>query len=270
MNATATPPLIENEHILELLSLMRENNKDTSGLFAMINRVTEMEKHLETAVGQLADMKRDLHDMREIQDHPIKTKLQKAIIALEQRINDMRESLAKIKVAIVEGAKNALDAFKEKGANALNNIMRFFHIKQGLQAWKENADATIRADTKTIANIEAFSQQYHETGKGVRNMGRALRGKEAVTEAKPVGWLAKTLQAPFKAHRATQVKMKKTLTAAIKGLEQMEQEAAQRKAARAPDKPSLLDRLEQNKALAAQHVRPTPVMDRAKNPGVAI
>ena len=269
MSDTSASSLIGNEHILELLSIMRKHNKDTSGLFAMINQVAKMEQHLQTAVGQLAEMKHELHEMREIQDHPIKAKLQKAVAALEQRINSMCASLEKLKTAIVDGAKNAVAAFKETGASALNNVMRFFHIKQGLQDWKENVDATIRADTKTINGIETFSQQFHETGKGVRNMGRALRGKAAVTEAKPVGALAKTLQMPFKAQRATHVKLKKTLTAAIQGLERMEQAAAQRRAARAPEKPSLLDRLEQNKVLAAQQVRTAPVRDRA-NTGVSI
>jgi len=249
---------------------MREQNKDTDALFAMLNYASELEFHMDILAEQLGDMRKDLREMREIQDHPFKVWLQKAVTALEKRFSDMRVCLAKIKSAIVEGAKNAIAAFKEKGASALNNVMQFFQIKQGLQTWKENIDATIRADTKTIAGIEAFSQQFHETGKGVRNMGRTLRGMEAVTEAKPIGLLAKTLQALFKAHRATHFKMKNVLTAAIKGLGQMEQAAVQRRAARAPERPSLLKRLEENKELAAQQVRTAPVMDRAKNQGVAI
>ena len=45
-----------------------------------------------------------------------------------------------------------------------------------------------------------MAAQYHEAGKHLKNAGRVLAGKEAVTEAKPTGKVAKTI-----AHRSGQI-----------------------------------------------------------------
>ena len=272
MSDTTGTPLMENEHVKELFSVMQSNEVDTGNFSAMINYVAAMERHLESAVSELTVMRRELADMREIQNHPVKTALQNAVKVLESKITSMREHLNEVKAAIVEGAKNAVAAFKEKGAAALHGVMSFFHIKQGLQDWKKDVDIAIRADDKAISRIEAFSQQYHEVGKAVRNMGRALRGKEAVTEAKPLGKVAVVIQAPYKAQRSILIKLRKSLTAAIDSLEQGDLKAAERKAARTAEreKPSLLERLDKNKERAAREQADRPVPGRAKSQEVTV
>ena len=86
---------------------------------------------------------------------------------------------------------------KERGISALDHAARFFHIKPGLTAMRNNINEGIQADEKAISSIEAVSAEYHEAGRHVKNIGRALMGKEAVQEAKAPGKLAKTVQAPI-------------------------------------------------------------------------
>jgi len=233
----------------------------------MVNYVATMEKHLESAVSELADMRRELADIREIQNHPIKTRLQNAVNMLETKINEAWERLGDIKADIIDGARKALSAFNEKGAAALNNVMSFFNIKNGLKTIGESLDTAIKTDSKAIASIETFSKHYHEAGKAVKNMGRVLIGKEQVVAAKPTGNLAKTLQAPYRAERAALTGAKKAVSAAVTKLEQLEASQSKLKASlaeTAAEKPSLINRLEKNKVRAANEQHNKPVPSRAK------
>lgn len=259
-------PLTENEQLKKLFAVMRDNKVNSDNLNAMVNYVASMERHLESAVNELVSMRRELADMREIQNHPIKTALQNAVKALESKINDARERLGEIKSGIIEGVKNALKAFNEKGPAALNNVMSFFHIKDGLKSMGELLDAGIKTDNRAIASIDSFSKHYHEAGKAFKNMGHVLIGKEQVVSAKPAGNLAKTLQAPYRAERAALTGAKRAVTAAITKLERLETTQAKVKADRATGKPSLLNRLEKNKIRAAdkQQIRPVPKREKVQ------
>ena len=101
MNDTTGTPLMENEHLKQLFSIMRENGVDSANLHAMVNYVAAMEKHLSSAVSELVNMRRELADMREIQNHPVKTTLQSAVKALEAKVRAMRVNLNEVKAAII-------------------------------------------------------------------------------------------------------------------------------------------------------------------------
>ena len=269
MNDTAGAPLMENIHVKELFSIMRNNNADTTNLAAMINHVAAMQRYLETANEQLAAMRRELVDMREIQKHPFKMSLQNSINTLEGKVNSMREQLDEIKAVIIEGCKNAVAAFKEKSASALNSVMSFFNIKQGLQEFQKQSDAAIHTNEIAISNIEAFSQQYHEAEKAIKNMGRAIRGKKAIQEAKPVGKLAKAMKAPFKAFNTINVKMRNAAVKAASSLEKLNADVTTRKAERAaakPEKSSLLKRLDENKERVKRDEQERSLPTRVRTP----
>ena len=74
-----------------------------------------------------------------------------------------------------------------------------------------------------FAKIESVSAQYHETGRQFKNMFRTMAGKDPVAEAKPVGNVAKTLAAPYKAERRALRGIRKGVDAALSGLSKLEQ-----------------------------------------------
>ena len=115
MNETGTP-LSENQYVKELFSILQDNGRDTSGLSALIGHVGEMENFIKRAEDKIADMKSQLSDMKEVQNHPVKAALQTAIKTLETKVAEVRERLSDLKNNIVEGCKNAVAAFKERGS----------------------------------------------------------------------------------------------------------------------------------------------------------
>jgi hypothetical protein len=92
-----------------------------------------------------------------------------------------------------------------------------------LESMRDDLGKSIRFSEATISNIELVSTEYHEAGRHIKNMVRAMAGKEAIQDAKSVGKLAKALEAPFKAERSCLVSMKKTVEATIGNLARLEE-----------------------------------------------
>ena len=268
-------PLAENEHIKELLGILKDNGKDTAGLNALINHVSEMENFVKQAEVKISDMKSQLDTMKETQDHPIRNALQTAIKGLETKVAEIKVQLSELKNNMIDGCKNAVTAFKEKGAAALDKVASFFNIKSGLQSMNKNIDASIKMDDKAITKIEAFSKEYHTAGRHIKNMGRVLTGKPPIDAVKESGKLAKVINAPYKAHRAVQVKLKGAVEKMIGKLETLSKNAEVKRSEREPaekeKKPSLIERLKEKKELIKQKELETPKLERApKSRGLEI
>ena len=75
--------LFGNEYVSQLFNILRENGKSTAGLGALIDHIGEMEQFIKNAEIKIADMKMQLDEIKEIQNHPIKTSLKAAIKSLE-------------------------------------------------------------------------------------------------------------------------------------------------------------------------------------------
>ena len=233
--------LADNPHVMELFSILKENDKDTAGLNALLAYCLQIDKFAENAEKQLADMKSQLDEMKEMQKHPIKTALQNTVESLEKQLTGIKAMLANIKERIVEGCKNAIQAVKDTGVTALDKMAGFFHVKQGFEAINKSCtDGMARCD-KSVANIERFSAEYHATGLHLKNMGRMIIGKEPIETPKEMGKLAKSMCAPYKAEKKCLNSICNTANKAIAKLEDLGKNAAEirqeRQSAKGRDNP---------------------------------
>jgi hypothetical protein len=249
---------MENEHVQDLLNVMQENRIDAKNLVAMLGYVAAVERQLDKAVGELFAMRQELATMREERNHPIRTALARAIVMLENRIDQTRAALETLKSNIVSGCKNALEAFKRGGRDALNNVARFFRLKPALESMSKRLDSLIKANDRTVAQIETMSAEYHSAGLHVKNVARVLAGKEPLQEIKPNGKLAKLIEAPFKTVRRMRANAKGNIDRALVSLERLEKEASVRER-----KPSVLDDIKKYRAMAEQAGRDAPERTRA-------
>ncbi len=224
-----TASIMKNEHVAELISIMQKNKapgKNT--LLAILGQVTAMEKQLDAAVKELAAMRRDLAEA-ERRNHPIRNTLRKAVILMQAQVLDLRDKLGTLKQNVIDGCKNAVAAFKEKGISALDNLARFFRVQPILEAIQTNADKAAQSADRAVANIEAASARYHEAGRNIRNAGRALTGKEAVQDAAPNGSLSKTFTAPFRTVRTCFTGIGSRAAVTVKTINRLSDRAAERK-----------------------------------------
>ena len=250
-------PIMSNENVAELLKILRDNNAPTMRDFmSLLNHVSAMENQLAAATNELAAMRRDLAEAQR-HNHPVKDTLQKAVISMQSQVLDLRDKLAVLKDNIIEGCKKAVEAFKDRGVIALDGMARFFKVKPMLESMRDSFTENIAVKEKTIAKIEAVSTEYHETGRHLKNMGRAMAGKEAVAEAKPVGKAAHAFEAPYKAAVKIDKSMIKSVESAIGAMSRLEARAAERKPSIKKTMDDLNKKVEREKA-----ERPAPVRSR--------
>ncbi len=222
----ADQPIADNEQVKELLAILKENNSPSYKEFSqLIGQVSEMEQHLSEALNELKVMRQE---MQEVKSHPLKAVLQKSYRALERNVVALRQRLSDLKGQIVEGCKNILTDFKERGAVVLNGITRFLHLKPALKAVQSATLNSIHASDQAISRIDAFSTEYHKVGQHLKNMGRFLLGKPMETEARENGKVAGAIIMVIRAKRSCISAMKGSTEKALNNLEKLEKTAQNR------------------------------------------
>jgi len=270
MSTAVEVPIMENEHVKEFLSIMQDNGKDTGNITELLSYVTTMESQLTKAVEELTSMRRELAGMREEHDHPVRTALEKAARSLEAAINETRQRLNEIKDKIVDGCKQAVTSFKENGIAALNGIAKFFRIKPALESLRNNLQGDIKHDQAAIAKIESIGAQYHSAGMHLRNVGRALSGKEAITAIKPNGKLAKLAAAPFRTEMKCLQNALKDTNRAIAVLDRLDRAVQQKAAEQAERKPSVKETMQKLQKQINAERADSPAPAKAKHRGTEL
>ena len=209
---------MKNDHIKEILSIMAENGKDTSGLTALFNYVVTMENHLNKAYGEVQAMQRELSGLREERSHPIRTLLQ----SLEANLNEASRNLNQLKAKIVDGCKDAVSMFKQKGISALNNMAHFFRVKPALEALQDNMKTLIKNDLSSVAKIETISAESHAASRHLKNIVRAYRGKEPIQDVKPNGKITSLLTRPYRSEIKSAVNALGNIQKAITKLDHLD------------------------------------------------
>lgn len=176
---------------------------------------------------------------------------------MQGQILDLRDKLAELKQNVIDGCKNAVAAFKEKGIAALDNVARFFKVRPILESMRDMLTKDIQYDDKAIAKIEAISTEYHQAGRHLKNMGRAMLGKGAIQEAKQPGKLAAVISAPFRAERFHFASMKDHVEKSLNTLARLEERAAEKK-------PSIRETLATHNEKTAQAKKDAPTAERPR------
>jgi predicted RNase H-like nuclease (RuvC/YqgF family) len=104
-------PLTENQYVQELFSILQNSGRDSTGLSALLGHVSEMESFVKRAEDKISEMKSQLAQMKEIQNHPVKNALKNTIQTLEHKVAEIKERLGELKHMLAEGCKSAVQAF---------------------------------------------------------------------------------------------------------------------------------------------------------------
>lgn len=246
-------PIAENGQVQALLALLQEDNAPGCREFAeLVRHVSGMERQLSDALEELQAVRRK---MQEVQDHSLKAILQKSSRALEGNVDAMRLRLSELKGQIIEGCRNILEDFKERGAAALDGTARFFHLKPALEAVQNAAGNSIQACDSAVSRLDAFSKEYHEAGLHLKNMGRSLMGKPAETEIKDSGKIARAFTGAFVVERVFAAAVSRRAGQAVDALARLERAAGRR--------PSVLEAMrEQTAKTEPEKKQPAPSHDK--------
>ena len=226
MTETDSQPFAENEQVKELLAHLKDNNTPGYEEFAkLIEHVTGLEQRLSEATEELKAVRQE---MQGLPNHSLKAALQKRCKAMEANISAMRHHLSELKDQIINGCRNILADFRERGAVALNGITQFLHVRSVLESIQSAAEKSMQASNRAVARIDAFSTEYHEIGRHLKNMDRAIQGKPAETDAKENGKIARVFKGAFKVEGALISSINRNAEWALNTLARLEQTAERR------------------------------------------
>jgi len=214
-------PLIDNTSVKEFTELLKINKLEAQyrDFTEMLGYVSEIESKLKSALGEVNKLEKRVNEMESRQFKNICVKM---VNNLKSTLREAQSKLNEIKTAIVEGVKQALTAFKEKGISALNAVMKFFKIKDGLSALRDSVDKSIVSANKSIDKIEQISTEIHAAGNHRRNVFRLIANKETKDDVKTNGKVMKAVQLPFKGARAAMGGAKKAVDSAAVKLENLD------------------------------------------------
>ena len=147
---------------------------------------------------------------------------------MEANISAMRHHLSELKDQIINGCRNILTDFRERGAVALNGITQFLHVRPVLESIQSAAEKSMQVSNRAVARIDAFSTEYHEMERHLKNMGRAIQGKPAETDAKENGKVARVFKGAFKVEGALISSINRNAEWALNTLARLEQTAERR------------------------------------------
>jgi len=134
-------PIKKNPRVKDLLAIMETHQLSNMGdMLDILDQVSAVEAQLKQAVGELSALRKELQESK----RPL---TQKALIAAQAQVLDLRNRVHKLKQAVTDGCKRAISAFGQKGLSALENVSRFFKVRPLLEG--------IRGQTeKCLASLE--------------------------------------------------------------------------------------------------------------------
>ena len=227
--------LQRDSNVIDLTAILEANNQGAAArnLRELSAQISGMERQLEMATREIAAMRRELAELRSFHGEPLHNTASQGIDSATRQIMQAKERLGAVKDWIIQGAKDAVTAVKEKGMVALNGAMSFLGVRRELEKIQQDSLAGIGKCDHSLARVDSISRRYHEVGTATRNFGRALTGKETRDDTKDAGKLAALASAPHQTMKILYTGMDKAAGAVLGRLEKLEQAA----------KPSMLENL---------------------------
>jgi len=266
MANTATA-LLQDNSILEILKILNDANRQ-----AQANEYAEYFGSIDAIQTQLNETLAELKNVRKqldvIQDrrNPIKKAFTAVLDKLQSEIQAIQGQLNTLKEKLITAARNAVQAVKENGLSALNDTLKFFEVRKDLQATINSSAAVIESCNKSITKIESISNEYHATGLHMRNMGRAVFGKDAIQNQKQKGKLAKALQSLVKFRRNFSSGLKRKCENALAKMENLDQTVQinrSRRLERKAPKSSLMKQIENHQKTSVP-MQQSPVQSKKR------
>lgn len=236
--------LQQDKTIAELLDILKasQRSKELETMMALVNHVNAVEHRLETVLNELETVKQRLEPANV--PEPVKQAHKGVVETMQKHIHQLQDKLAGIRNKIVQAAEKAVDNFKQTGKIGLDTVLKGLHIHESLERMEKSCQKSAQMADQSRQRLDNANLALRSTGTQIRNIGRALTGKELLSPRQENGRFANAVTAPLK----TQLKVYHELSAmthkAITKLERFSQDVQRGKG----EKPSVKQALDQAKA----------------------
>ena len=178
---------------------MKEQSQD---FLEVLNFVAGMQVQLSVMVDELQGVREQLAEMQKNQPKAVTEKLMDKVSQLQEKINSLSERLGEIKDHLIDTAKKAVTAFKEKGREEMNKVLQagISGVKSVLENAREKFVDVMTNYEKTANQIDSIGDELKQIGNSFANAGRLIAGKgtKEVSDEKPGVGLTRVMNMPVK------------------------------------------------------------------------
>ena len=244
---------------------MKEQSQD---FLEVLNFVAGMQVQLSVMVDELQGVREQLAEMQKNQPKAVTEKLLDKVSQLQGKISSLSERLTAIKDHLIDTAKKAVTAFKEKGREEMNKVLQvgISGVKSVLENTRERLVDIMTNYEKTANQIDSIGDELKQIGNSFANVGRLIAGKgtKEVSDEKPGVGLTRVMNMPVKSNITA---FRKQIDGIDKAMEKLDKVSAGLHTGKEADKGarvSIKEKLSQMKAKSEQ-TKKEPDMAKNKN-----
>lgn len=229
MATTVSPRrLTDNREVAALLRYMIQHQQKQSheDFTALLKTVAVLEEQLRTTNAELRTVKRELNTVRSDLTPAQRSTGERLVKTTETALRQAGEQLRGIREKIVQTAKKTLESVRQTGISGLNGLSNLLGVRKSLRGLKSQMGRTADALETGISRMESAGKELRGAGEHLRNIGRALAGKEPIS--KQTEKQAAAL-APLRGLAGAFRKMEERTSRALGALERLERAAEVKK-----------------------------------------
>lgn len=170
--------LRNNPQIAELLQTLEENGlqKEKGEVSALVSYIGDMEQTLTAMFAEMQEMRKEVNL---IHNSTVKAKCENLIQTAEGKIRQGIAAVAKAKNNLIASAKGAMQAFREKGKEALRNAVNAMKIPETLDKLGKVFHSFAVSMNESVQNVQNARMELGGAKKHLINAGRLFFGKGA-------------------------------------------------------------------------------------------
>ena len=174
----AQSALNQDKNIQDFTDILKNNKLDSQfkNFTEMLGYVSNIENKLQSALSDVTKLEKRVNEM---EDKQFKNICMKTINNIKSMIHTALDKLNEIKSAIVNGAKRAVTAVKEKGISALNSVMKLFKFKESLTSVKNMLNTAVNKLDNLDKTVQMNKEKKPSLLASVRNFKPPARSDNA-------------------------------------------------------------------------------------------
>lgn len=211
--------LNQNSDVNQLLDILEVNDRDGKiELESLLSYVEGMEKQVYTLTKVTEALREEIKTMH---DSPEKQTLQQSEQFASDQAKMIRTDVRTIKEKIIHGCKEAIERFKLNGKRALNNVMKFFNVRESLDSLNRHVINGLTENTKTLNEIDEITAEFGEAKQHLKNVENKILGRDVQTVEKGPGMISKAIKTHFQTERKCLTTLQTNVEKALAGLDRL-------------------------------------------------
>ncbi len=165
--------LREHPQVAELIDTLDKNDmhKEKAEVESLVSFIGEMEK---TMAGMLEEMKEMRREINLIHNNSLKVRCRDLVEKAEGKVRQGLALISKVKDNVIQSAKNALKAFREKGKEAFRSAVKAMKIPETFDKLASFFGKLSKSFEQDALRVEEMKSELSGAKRHLKNVGTLL------------------------------------------------------------------------------------------------